>query len=173
MLRLRSFLAPISAVALAVACSGCFLFSTSDSPPPIAQPMVTSGAADREWSVEVGLGEERFAPIAEGAHVSKVHGFQGGYHVPVAARLHGDDVDSDVDSRHPANVEVEVRVAGRLESRSVSMVAPLEPDGEKADFVDLRAFVGEDAHGEVTITIKVATASRARWTVASAAVVID
>lgn len=169
----------LSTLALAATCSGCFLFSKSDYSPPIQEPMTTEGAAAETWSLEVGQGETAYEPIADGAHVSKVHGFQGGYHVFVAALLAGPEVFETLQTKDSAskyafaNVEVEVVAGPKLVSRSRSLVAAKEIDEGRVAFTSLYAYVDEGLHGDVTINVKVMSDDETKWAAASRHVFVD
>jgi hypothetical protein len=169
----------LAIASVSVACSGCFLFQNSDDSPPIEEPIVTSGSAEAGWALEVGQGETAFAPLEDGAHVSKVHGFQGGYHVFVAARLEGANVRGELTAKASssgysyANVEVEVASGTRIVSRSNSITGVSPKDETSVDFVSLYAYVDADVRGDVTITVKIATDDRTKWASASRHVFID
>jgi hypothetical protein len=172
----------ILSLAVAFACSGCFLFPDSDDSPPIAQPLATEGAAEQDWALEVGQGEGTFAPMEDGAHVTKIHGSQGGYHVFVAARLDGPSVREDLMAAKRsasgysyAYVEVEVDVGERIVSRSVSMIAatPAATDETSFEFPSLYAYLDADVRGDVTINVKVATEDKTKWASGTRHVFVD
>lgn len=169
----------LSLLVVAAACSGCFLFPDTDYSPPIEQPMATEGAAEEAWSLEVGQGESAYAPLEDGAHVSKVHGVQGGYHVFVAALLAGPSVFETLTPKESsskyafANVEVEVVAGTKLVSRSRSLVAAKEIDEGRVAFTSLYAYVDEGLRGDVTINVKVMSDDETRWAAASRQVFVD
>ena len=63
----------------AIACTGQ---DRSSSP----QKTATKCGPGPEGSLELGTGELSFAPLADGDVLNMVHGEQGGYHLPLAAR---------------------------------------------------------------------------------------
>jgi hypothetical protein len=171
----------VSVLSLAAACSGCFLFPDSDSPPPIEEPMETAGAAEEGWTFEIGQGETEYAPLEDGAHVTKVHGPQGGYHVHVAARLHVPNVDEELGptpstashAYSAVSVEVEVVAAAAVVSRSVSMSSVRTVEETRVDLPGLYAYVDESVRGEITVNMKVASKDRSKWVSATRQVFVD
>ena len=167
-------------LAVTFACSGCFLFPSSDYSPPLEQPMQTEGDAEADWSLVVGQSDaQHFAGMAEGEHLKKVHGTQGGYHVPVSARLEGPTVRRELEAKKSAsgytymNVEVEVVAGSKVVSRSTSMLAATPVEDTSVDFTNLYAYLDADVRGEVTITVKVATDDKTKWASASRHVFVD
>jgi hypothetical protein len=159
----------IGVVAFASAACG-----PSNQSPPVEAPMETSGAADADWTLEIGYGETAFAPMKDGGHVSSVKGSQGGHHVPVTARLDGPGVRgmAATTGAYPM-IEIQVVVDGVLQSRSVDMMRATSATETQADFTYLRGYLNGDVHGDATISMKVKAADGSKWAGAERHVVID
>lgn len=133
--------------------------------------METAGEAESEWLLEVGQGEGGFAPLEDGSHVTRVHGPQGGQHVYVAARLEGPHVRDEITKY--AYVEVEVASPTALVSRSVNMMSVSPKDASTIELASLYAYLDGNVHGDITITVKIASQDKTKWASGSRHVVID
>jgi hypothetical protein len=74
----------------------------------LAVVLSSCGAPGDGASLELGVGETSFVPVAEGAEVELVMGLQGGWHVPISTRVEGLD---------PSAITLEVRAVRPTDGR--------------------------------------------------------
>lgn len=72
---------------LLLACQPAPVDDTGDDPSTLPVGDIDAACMNEAATVELGTGDTGFVPLADGDHVTMVHGPQGGWHVLASARV--------------------------------------------------------------------------------------